>query len=174
MTIISTTEFHLAQFNFARARFQPRDARMKGFVDALVEINQLSERAPGFVWRLQTEAGHSIDVRAFPDDDLKLITLSVWKDVESLRQFVYRGGHLAFLKRRETWFEASREPYLVLWWTDGNHIPSVSEGMDRLRHLTRFGPSPHAFDFRTVFGATGHPLTSGAPQPEERHRIAEG
>jgi hypothetical protein len=158
MTLRSGRNFHLVQFNFARARVEPDSICMKEFVDALDEINQLAERSPGFVWRLKTKAGHSIDVRPFSDDHLKLITLSVWRDIESLRQFVYRGKHLTFLRRREMWFEAPREPYLLLWWTAPNHVPTVAEGIDRLSHLARFGPCPYAFDFRTLFNRDGHPV----------------
>ncbi|HRD49481.1 MAG TPA: DUF3291 domain-containing protein [Candidatus Contendobacter sp.] len=32
---------------------------MEGFVSRLDEINSIADRAPGFVWRLQTEEGDS-------------------------------------------------------------------------------------------------------------------
>jgi hypothetical protein len=41
------------------------------FMVALDTIHALAEAAPGFVWRLQTEAGNATDIRAF-DDELLL------------------------------------------------------------------------------------------------------
>ena len=48
---------HLAQVNIALARAPLDDPVMKGFVDQLEYINSVADRAPGFVWRLQTEDG---------------------------------------------------------------------------------------------------------------------
>jgi len=63
MSVFSTRDCQLAQFNCARARFQLDDTRMRDFVAALDKINKLAEKSPGFIWRLQTGAGHSIDIR---------------------------------------------------------------------------------------------------------------
>ncbi|MEO1028546.1 MAG: DUF3291 domain-containing protein [Pseudomonadota bacterium] len=146
-----TKKPHLAQFNFARARFDPNDVRMQGFTSALDMINGMADSAPGFIWRLKTEQGHSIDVRPFPDDPLKLITLSTWTDIPSLQSFVYRSHHASFLKRRDEWFEHIDGQFLVLWWRVSDQPPSVAEGMDRLDYLRQRGPSPRAFDFSNTF-----------------------
>jgi Domain of unknown function (DUF3291) len=167
MANLPNVGFRLAQFNFARARFPTDDIRMKAFVDALDEINELSERSSGFVWRLQTGAGHSIDIRPFEDDNLKLITLSAWRDIESLRQFVYRSAHAGFLRRRDAWFKVPREPYLVLWWVSASDLPTVADGMERLNHLKQFGATLYAFDFRTAFNADGTPYVTLAQQTEQ-------
>lgn len=45
---------------------------MEGFVSHLDEINSIADRAPGFVWRLQTEEGDSTLIRVF-DDPLLLV-----------------------------------------------------------------------------------------------------
>jgi hypothetical protein len=145
----------LTQFNFARARHAPEDPRMNGFVDALDEINALADRSPGFIWRLQTSTGHALDIRPFADDALKLITLSTWSDVESLRRFVYRGAHGGFVARRDTWFEVPDSPYLVLWWHDGADPPTVEEGLDRLKRLRLRGPTPQAFDMSNIYQPDG-------------------
>jgi hypothetical protein len=164
--------YQLAQFNFARARFPTTDPRMKDFVEALIEINQLAERSPGFIWRLQTDAGHSIDVRPFEDDDQKLITLSVWRDLSTLKNFVYKGAHSGFLKRRDLWFEAPRQPYLVLWWIKSFSFPTASEGIARLAHLTRDGVTPEAFDFSAPFNPDGTPYIPATRDNSRTHPIA--
>jgi hypothetical protein len=146
---------HLAQFNFARARHQPDDSRMAGFVDALDEINHLADRSPGFIWRLQTGTGHALEIRPFADDNLKLVTLSTWRDIESLRRFVYRGAHAGFLGRRSEWFEEPQGAYLVMWWRDERAPPTVEEGLERLERLQRDGPTPEAFDMSTAYRPDG-------------------
>ena len=142
---------HLAQFNYARARHAPEDPRMAGFTGALDAINGLADASPGFRWRLKTERGHSIDLRPFPDDELKLITLSTWDHLNALRAFVYRSHHAHFLRRRDEWFEKESERYLVMWWRTAIEPPTIDEGMSRLAYLRQYGPSPHAFDFSETF-----------------------
>ena len=58
---------HLAQINVARAVAELDSPVMAGFVSQLAEINALADRSPGFVWRLQTDAGDATAVRAYGD-----------------------------------------------------------------------------------------------------------
>ncbi len=48
---------HLAQINIALARAPLESEVMRGFTNALDEINALAEASPGFLWRLKTEVG---------------------------------------------------------------------------------------------------------------------
>lgn len=41
---------------------------MAGFVARLDDINALADAAPGFVWRLQDEAGNATALRPFEDE----------------------------------------------------------------------------------------------------------
>jgi len=75
------------------------------FVSQPAEINALAERSPGFVWRLQTEDGDATAVRPYAGDDSILINLSVWTDLHSLREYVFRGAHAVVMRRRREWFE---------------------------------------------------------------------
>jgi len=79
--------YQLAQVNVARLREPLTSPLLADFVAALEPINALADRSPGFVWRLQTEAGDATDVRLF-DDDLLLVnmsTLGVARGVGGLR-----------------------------------------------------------------------------------------
>jgi hypothetical protein len=51
--------YYLAQVNIARMLAPLEDPLMTGFVTRLDELNALADRSPGFVWRLQTEAGNA-------------------------------------------------------------------------------------------------------------------
>jgi hypothetical protein len=151
------TDFDIAQYNYARARAEPSEAEMAGFTTRLDEINTLADKSEGFVWRLKTERGDAIDIRPY-DDPLMLITLSVWRGIEPLREYVYRGDHAGLLRRREEWFEEPDGIYLVLWWVPRGHIPDVEEGKERLEHLIKHGPTPYAFTFARTFDP---PSTTG-------------
>ncbi len=132
------------------------DPTMAGFVARLDEINALADRSPGFVWRLQTEAGDATAIRAFPDP-LLLVNLSVWESVEALREFTYRSAHAGVMRRRAEWFERMDEPHLVLWWVPAGDLPTLDEAKARLDRLRSEGPSPEAFTFRSRVAADPAP-----------------
>jgi uncharacterized protein DUF3291 len=145
------TRFHLAQVNIGRLRAPLEDPLMEGFRSQLNPINALADRSPGFVWRLQTEDGNATAIRPYANDDRMAINMSVWVSLEALQQFVYRSAHVEPLRDRKQWFESIEGPILALWWIPAGHIPTVNEAVDRLEHLKKNGPSPHAFTFRTPF-----------------------
>ena len=143
---------HLAEINIGRT-VAPLDApQMAGFVNGLEPINALADQSPGFVWRLQDEAGNATSIHIF-DDDRIIINMSVWETPEALRDYVYQSAHLGFLRDRKQWFEAPDKPHLALWWIPAGHIPTPEEGKQRLDHLRRHGPTPEAFTFKRLFPA---------------------
>jgi hypothetical protein len=148
------TEFHLVQFNVARLRAPMDDPLIAGFVEGLPPINALADAQPGFVWRLETEDGDATSIRLY-DDDLIIVNMSVWEDVESLRAFVYTTDHRRYLARRKEWFAQIEDAYLVLWWVPAGTIPDQTEGVRRLDHLRKHGPTPEAFTLRSTFPAPG-------------------
>lgn len=148
----SVTKLHIAQVNIGRSRAALEDPIMSGFVARLDEINALADRSPGFVWRLQTEAGNATYLRPY-DDDRILFNMSVWESLEQLKHFVYRSAHAEVLRRRHTWFERFSGAYTALWWIPNGHIPGIDEAKKRLAHLDAHGPTPFAFTFGQPFPA---------------------
>jgi len=140
--------YHLAQLNIGVIKGPIDSPVMAEFVANLDRINALAERTPGFVWRLQTEEGNATAIRPYPDNENMAVNLSVWKDVESLRLFVFHSEHVAILRRRREWFEQMGEAFLVLWWVPAGHRPDIEEAKARLELLRRKGPSAEAFTFR--------------------------
>jgi hypothetical protein len=57
------------------------------------------------------------------------------------------------MRRRREWFASMAEAVTALWWIPAGHIPTVAEAEERLEHLRRHGPTPHAFTFRHLFPA---------------------
>ena len=135
------------------------DAVMAGFVARLDEINALADGSPGFVWRLQTEAGNATALRPYADDRI-LFNMSVWQTLADLRQYVYRSAHAQLIGRRKDWFEAFEAPFMALWWVPAGHIPSLAEAVARLEHLQQHGATPEAFSFKHSF-----PAPEAAPAP---------
>ncbi len=142
---------HLAQFNIARVRYPLDDPRMKEFVENVERINGLAEKIEGFVWRLQDESGHAMNMRVY-DDPRILPNLTVWENIGALERFVWKTAHNRFYQRRTDWFEPLETP-LVLWWVAPGERPSLDEGVARLDRLKAEGPSPDAFLWNNVAAA---------------------
>lgn len=146
--------YRLAQINIARFRLPQEHPANADFMNALDRVNALAERQPGFVWRLVGAGNSAIDVRPFPDPQMA-INMSVWRDIESLAAFVYRNeGHREIMRRRREWFE-HMEIYMALWWIEEGALPTVEEGVARVEHLRKHGPTAHAFTFKTPFPPPG-------------------
>src|ERR1700747_733667 len=107
--------YELAQLNIGVIRGPIDSPIMAEFVANLERINALADASPGFVWRLQTEAGDATSLRPY-DDDRILFNLSVWASAEDLREFVYRSAHAGVMRQRKSWFERFDGMYYALWW----------------------------------------------------------
>jgi Domain of unknown function (DUF3291) len=156
---MKSPQWHLAQVNIGRARGAITDPVMQGFVARLEEINALAERTPGFVWRLQTEDGNATAFRPYPDDEGVLINLSVWSNLDSLREYVFRSLHAEVMRQRREWFERFEGVYAALWWVPAGHRPSLQEAVERIAHLEAHGSTARAFTFAKAFDSGGQPLT---------------
>jgi hypothetical protein len=143
---------HIAQLNIGRALAPVDSPLLDDFNAALDPVNALADRAPGFVWRLQTDEGNATAIRPFEDDDRMIVNMSVWESIDALASFVYRSDHVAVMRRRREWFERIRV-FMVLWWVPAGHTPSVEEALERLEHLREHGPTSHAFTFKARFDA---------------------
>lgn len=144
----------LAQLNIGIIRGPMDSPVMADFAANLERINAVAEAAPGFVWRLQTDEGDATAIRPFEDENT-LVNMSVWKDLDSLRRYVYHSAHVDVMRRRREWFEEMREAFLVLWWVPRGHRPSITEAIARLELLRARGPTSEAFTFPHSFPPPG-------------------
>jgi hypothetical protein len=140
----------LAQLNVGVIKGPMDSAVMADFAANLARINALADGFSGFVWRLQTEDGDATSIRPFEQDNL-LLNMSVWRDIESLNQYVYNSAHLEIMRRRREWFERMKEAFLVLWWVPAGHRPGIPEALAKLELLRTRGPTAEAFTFRHAF-----------------------
>lgn len=141
----------LAQLNIAELKAPIDSPELEDFVDNLDRINALAESSPGFVWRLIGEGNDATSLR--PLGDNIIVNMSVWKNVSSLRDFVYKTAHVQILKRKREWFTRMADAHMCLWWVPEGHEPTVAEAVQRLEHLRRHGPTTESFTFVEAFAA---------------------
>ena len=140
----------LAQVNIALFRWPLDDTRMAEFVDRVVPINELAESSEGFVWRY-TETGMPQDLGSPWNDPRLFFNLSLWRDVESLKEFVFSAEHAQVMRDRAQWTTPVPGPSLAMWWIDENDRPTVQEAIWAINLVAQIGDSEHAFSFRKTF-----------------------
>lgn len=144
------SRYQLAQINVAELRAPLDSPQLKDFVDNLDRINALAEGSPGFVWRLTGDGNDATELR--PMGEKIIVNYSIWRDVETLKNFVYSTAHVEILKRKREWFERMKLNY-VLWWVPAGHVPGVEEAVAKLEYLRAHGPSSEAFHFGEAYSA---------------------
>jgi Domain of unknown function (DUF3291) len=153
--------FHVAELNIARLKAPLDSPSMKEFVDFLDPVNRFAEQSPGFIWRLTAPNGMpSSYLPPAYEDEMIATNLTVWKDIESLRNFMYQTVHVYFLRNRKKWFDQATGHQVVLWWIQEDHIPTLNEAKEKMQLLESDGPSPKAFTLRSAFDSKGNALKS--------------
>ncbi|KAM3102549.1 DUF3291 domain-containing protein [Phormidesmis sp. 146-12] len=143
--------FHLAQVNIATLRAPLHDPQMADFVAQIRDVNRVADVDPGFVWRLRSEGeDDATNIRAFEDDRI-LITLTVWRSLQALSDYVYQGAHAGVMRDRRRWFVKTNQPILALWWLPVGEFPTVEQSKERLKHLCLHGSTAYAFSFGKPF-----------------------
>jgi hypothetical protein len=143
------SQYQLAQINIGNLAAPLDSPQLKDFVDNLDRINELAEASPGFVWRLKGDGNDATSLR--PLGDNVLVNMSVWRDIDSLKDYVYRSAHTQIMRRRREFFSRMSESHMVLWWVPAGHQPPVAEAVGRLMHLRTHGPSREAFTFGEAY-----------------------
>jgi hypothetical protein len=140
-------EMHLAQVNIARSLGPIDSPVMAEFVAALEPINTLAEKSEGFIWRLKDDTNNATSIKAY-DDDLIIVNMSVWKNIDALFQFAYKSKHIDYFIRRSEWFEKMPQMHMALWHVPVGHEPTVAEAVERLDYLRKNRESDFAFTFK--------------------------
>jgi len=119
------------------------------------------------VFRQATKTGQLIEAFSpdgvpFPEVAVKgdgnpILTLTVWKSLQSLYRFTYSGQHRQALRDRSKWmahYEGKHQSYVV-WWTDKLKDVSWDEAFKRYDYYIQNGSTPFAFDFKNAFDEKG-------------------
>jgi hypothetical protein len=145
------SRYRLAQLNIATLKAPLDSPELKDFVDNLDRINALAEASEGYVWRLKGDGNDATSLRPFGDN--VIVNLSVWRDADALRRYVYQSAHTAIMKRRREWFTRMADAYYCLWGVPAGHEPTTAEAAARLEQLRRQGATAESFHFGEIFPA---------------------
>ena len=158
--------FKLAFMTVGILREAVGHAQVQGFVDRIGDVYGAAETSDGFHDRSIRDVGtwlHSwgpVELPkcfpAPPEETQIAMTLSLWKDLESIAAFTYHGPHGEALAKRKEWFEKFNLPVYVAWWVPFDHPIEWKEGNARLEHLHSHGPTAFAFNFARPFDADGN------------------
>ena len=135
---------HIAQMNWGKLKYLLQDKRMFEFAQSLNDVYGLAERHPGFIWRIPDD---QVDTQLtnLGFDKYISATVSVWNDIDSLKDYTYNSLHGMYLKRSSEWFEIIDGPHLVIWNVENNTHPTFKESFARLEYLKDNGPSDYAY-----------------------------
>ena len=152
--------YYLAQANIARFKADLDDPIMKEFVDFLGPVNQFAEESEGFVWRLKDDEGRPASYIQSPfKDEMMAVNISVWRDLNSFKNFVYGTVHSYFLRNKKKWFDLKGPSQFVMWWIPEDELPTLQMAKDKLEELESNGDTPSAFSMKKIFDAKGNELT---------------
>jgi hypothetical protein len=86
-----------------------------------------------------------------------ILTLTVWKNLQTLYRFTYSGRHKQAIQNRIEWIEPypEKQPTYVLWWTEKIKDVSWEEAYRRYKYYIQHGPSSFAFDYKAAFDKDG-------------------
>jgi ring-1,2-phenylacetyl-CoA epoxidase subunit PaaC len=144
---------HLAQINIAKLKAPIDSPLLADFAAQLDHVNAMAEAAPGFIWRLKDDTGNAtaLSLNA-PWGPEYIVNVSVWQDVESLKNFAYQqSSHVGVLRRRHEWFDQMTTPHLGMWWLHDEERPTLLDAKRRLDYLHAQGETEYAFNFKKSF-----------------------
>lgn len=141
---------HIAQINIAAFKTTKDDPIMQDFYDNIERVNAAAANSPGFIWRYD-DVEHAHLHNPFNDNEM-VVNMSVWQDINTLSDYVFKSLHLEIMKRKQEWFSSMKSMHLAIWYIEPGHMPTLEEGKKKLSHMDIFGSTPLAFNFRQPFG----------------------
>ena len=167
---------YLATFNVGLLKAPIDHVSNIEFRNALDPINAIASSSPGFIWYHDNDSFNNQNqfseknviltgVPELDENPLLMPQLSLWKDYDSLKHFVFKSGHFQYLRRRKEWFvmdnnnnnnnnNNSYANALVVLWnyssTKEKPYPTLIDAFDRLRYLRDNGDTEHAFGLKNA------------------------
>ncbi|MGG3915066.1 DUF3291 domain-containing protein [Rossellomorea vietnamensis] len=88
-----------------------------------------------------------------------VLTLTIWKNLQSLYSFTYAGKHSQALRNRNKWMEPDdgKHSSYVVWWTERVKDVSWEEAFTRYHYYLEHQATPFAFDLKRAFDESGKP-----------------
>ncbi|KJD34848.1 hypothetical protein PW52_13115 [Tamlana sedimentorum] len=145
-------QFYLAQVNVAKCKAPLDDPIMQDFVNNVNRINAIADQSEGFIWRLEGEEKNEV-AQIFQDASL-IVNISLWKNLESLFNYIYKSAHVDIFKRKKEWFSKIELSHMAFWYIPESALPTLQEAKHKLDYLNEFGSSPYAFTFKDKFSVS--------------------
>lgn len=155
----------IAFYTFGVMKSPIGDPEVQGFLDRAGAVYAAADGSAGFFERSIRDLntwehswGAVVAPQCAPEGvgiDQLAMTLSLWRDLESVAAFAYRGLHAEALSKRTDWFKKGAWPGYVAWWVHEEHRPDWREAALRIDRLHSQGSTPEAFNFRKPFDASG-------------------
>jgi ring-1,2-phenylacetyl-CoA epoxidase subunit PaaC len=143
----------LAQINIAKLKAPIDSPLLADFAAQLDQVNAMAESSAGFIWRLKDETGSATTLSlGCPWGPEYIVNMSVWQDIDSLKNFAYQqSSHVGVLRRRHEWFDKMTSPHLGMWWLQDDQLPTLLDAKRRLDYLEAQGETEYAFNFKKSF-----------------------
>lgn len=161
---------NLAFHTFGVLREPNESPTTRAYYELGAEIFDAAVATDGFVARI---APFSDPVPSVFDPACHLVgisTLTMWRDLESVFAFAYRGTHVDAFRRRGEWFIKRDWSSYVAWWVEDGDLPTAEEAIGRFDHLHANGPTPYAFTFKRPFDAAGMPTLVDRARVAAKHQ----
>jgi len=107
----------------------------------------LAEKHPSFIWRIPDNQV-KLQLTNLKFDQCISSAVSIWENIDSLKDYTYNFLHGTYLKRSREWFKKVEGPQLVIWNVVSEAQPSLKESFERLEYLKKNGPSNYAYGWR--------------------------
>jgi hypothetical protein len=140
----------MAQMNWGRMKNFLKDKRMLEFSNSLNKVYDLAEKHYGFIWCISYKEIKSQLINLGFDEFISA-TVSVWDNLDLLKNFIYNSLHGIYLKRSYEWFEKIDGPSFVIWSVKNHEKPSFKESFDRLEYLKINSSSDYTYDWEKKF-----------------------
>lgn len=157
----------LAFMTMVLLRAPRADPLVAGFLERIEGAFAEAQTAPGFIDRSRVDPATGLynwGIRGMPSrfpeqqpGDRLVHTLSLWRDLESVVAYSYRGLHSEALRGAREWCVDPTWPTYFAWWVGADATPSWSEGYARFDLIHGHGPTPAAFNFKMPFTFDGFP-----------------
>ena len=99
---------------------------------------------------MKDKENNATSIKAIEDGFL-IMNMSVWENMELLKNYGYNSLHVEIVKRKKEWFEKMDQMHMALWYIEKGKSPTPMEAKEKLEYFREFGESPLAFSFKSKF-----------------------
>jgi hypothetical protein len=132
----------------------------ESFFEAGGNVFAEADRTEGYLWGADPAEDYVWPNFAGDQETRVVQTLTLWRDLDCVRNFAYHGAHLGALRRRSDWVTRGSWPTFVAWWHPDDAYPTWGEASKRLERLHEHGPTPDGFTFNAAFDQKGQALAA--------------